>query len=213
MTTPFAAAHASRISPSAPPPRGRGPRLRRAELPVRAVACVMVTALLSFTSAYAVLPPGAPAPDFTIRAARDGKVFSFSLAEALSHGPVVLYFYPEAFTSGCTIEAHAFAAAADAFAAAGATLIGVSHDSVAKLQQFSVSECRRKFAVGSDSDRRVMKAYDSVLRDDPRRADRTSYVIAPDGEIVYSYTNMDSPVEHVKRTLAAACDWAAKHPR
>ena len=168
---------------------------------------------LGIASAEAALKPGDKAPGFTTQASLGGKVFTFSLAEALKKGPVVLYFYPEAFTSGCTIEAHEFAAAADKYKAAGATIIGLSHDGIEKLQKFSVSECRNKFAVGADQDQKIMKAYDAVLKEEPTYADRTSYVIAPDGEILYAYTNMDHPREHVTQTLAAVKRWAAAHPR
>ena len=168
---------------------------------------------LGIASAEAALKPGDKAPGFTTQASLGGKVFTFSLADALKKGPVVLYFYPEAFTSGCTIEAHEFAAAADKYKAAGATIIGLSHDGIEKLQKFSVSECRNKFAVGADQDQKIMKAYDAVLKEEPTYADRTSYVIAPDGEILYAYTNMDHPREHVTQTLAAVKRWAAAHPR
>ena len=168
---------------------------------------------LGIASAEAALKPGDKAPGFTTQASLGGKVFTFSLADALKKGPVVLYFYPEAFTSGCTIEAHEFAAAADKYQAAGATIIGLSHDGIEKLQKFSVSECRNKFAVGADQDQKIMKAYDAVLKEEPTYADRTSYVIAPDGEILYAYTNMDHPREHVTQTLAAVKRWAAAHPR
>ncbi|HEY5341967.1 MAG TPA: peroxiredoxin, partial [Candidatus Aquilonibacter sp.] len=135
-------------------------------------------------------------------ATKGGKVFTFSLAGALKQGPVVLYFYPAAFTPGCTIEAHDFADAIDKYKALHATVIGVSHDPLEKLQRFSVSECRSKFAVAADTDQTVEKAYDSVLTQAPQYANRTSYVIAPDGTIVYSFTNL-KPDEHVANTLAA----------
>jgi peroxiredoxin Q/BCP len=173
----------------------------------------LLAASLVAGAADAALKPGDKAPDFTTQASLGGKVFTFSLGEALKKGPVVLYFYPEAFTSGCTIEAHEFAAAADQYTAAGATIIGLSHDGIDKLKKFSVSECRNKFAVGADEDQRIMKAYDAVLKEEPTYADRTSYVIAPSGEILYAYTNMDHPREHVTKTLAAVQRWAAAHPR
>ena len=173
----------------------------------------ILSASLSVTTAQAVLKPGVKAPEFTTQASLGGNVFAFSLSEALKKGPVVLYFYPEAFTSGCTIEAHEFAAAADEFTAAGTTVVGLSHDGIEKLQKFSVSECRNKFAVGADTDQKIMKAYDAVLKEDPTYSDRTSYVIAPTGEILYVYTNMEHPKEHVTKTLAAVKKWAAQHPR
>jgi peroxiredoxin Q/BCP len=153
-------------------------------------------------TALAALPDGQKAPDFTTQASLAGKAFTFSLADALKKGPVVLYFYPAAFTPGCTVEAHDFAEATDKFKALGATVIGVSHDSVETLNKFSVSECRNKFAVASDADQHIMKAYDAVLAQKPEYANRTSYVIAPDGTIVYSYTAM-SPDQHVANTMAA----------
>ena len=100
---------------------------------------------------YAALKPGAQAPDFTTQATLAGQPFRFALADALKKGPVVLYFYPAAFTPGCTVEAHEFAEATDKFKALGATVIGVSHDPIDKLNKFSVSECRNKFAVASDA--------------------------------------------------------------
>ena len=174
---------------------------------------VVLAAFLSLATAEAALQPGAKAPDFTTQASLGGNTFSFSLADALKKGPVVLYFYPEAFTSGCTIEAHEFAAAADDYKAAGATVIGLSHDGIEKLQKFSVSECRNKFAVGSDADQKIMTAYDAVLQAHPTYSDRTSFVIAPTGEILYVYTDMKDPKEHVVKTLAAVRKWAAEHPK
>src|ERR1039457_468149 len=149
-----------------------------------------LTALLLMLScagvAMAALKPGDKAPDFTTQASLAGKPFKFSLADALKKGPVVLYFYPAAFTPGCTVEAHDFAEATDKFEALGATVIGVSHDSIDTLNKFSVSECRNKFAVAADTDQSIMKAYDAVLAIKPQYANRTSYVIAPDGTIAYS---------------------------
>ena len=159
--------------------------------------------------ALAALPVGSKAPDFTLQASKGGNVFPFSLAAALKKGPVVLYFYPAAFTTGCTIEAHDFADAIGQYKALGATVIGVSHDPIAKLQKFSVSVCRSKFAVAADSTQSVEKAYDAVLKLAPAYADRTSYVIAPNGTILYTYTNLN-PDQHVTNTLAALRAWKAK---
>src|ERR1700742_3267520 len=155
---------------------------------------------------YAALPQGAQAPDFTTEATLAGKPFKFSLADALKNGPVVLYFYPAAFTKGCTIEAHNFAEATDKFKALGATGIGVSHDSIDTLNKFSVSECRNKFAGAADAAQKIMKAYDAVLWIKPAWAKRTSYVIAPTGEVLYSYTAL-SPDKHVSNTMAAVQKW------
>jgi peroxiredoxin len=171
---------------------------------------VALTAALVSTTAFAALPNGTKAPDFTTQASLAGKEFSFSLQEALKQGPVVLYFYPAAFTKGCTLEAHDFAEATDKFKALGATVIGVSHDTIETLNKFSVSECRSKFAVAADADQKIMKAYDAVLWIKPDWAKRTSYVIAPTGEVIYSYTALN-PDKHVENTMAAVQKWADEH--
>lgn len=171
-------------------------------------ALVLAGALLALP-ALATLKAGDKAPDFSTQASLGGKVFDFRLAEALKQGPVVLYFYPAAFTTGCTIEAHDFAEAVDQYKALGATVIGVSHDSIDTLNKFSVSECRSKFAVAADPDEAIIKAYDTVLARKPEYADRTSYVIAPDGTILYAYTDL-KPDHHVENTLAALKEWKAK---
>ena len=159
---------------------------------------------------YAALKQGAKAPDFTTQATLAGKPFTFSLASALKQGPVVLYFYPAAFTPGCTVEAHEFAEVTDKFKALGATVIGVSHDPIDTLNKFSVSECRNKFAVASDADQSITKAYDAVLAAKPEYANRTSYVIAPTGTIIYEYTSLN-PDKHVENTLTAVQTWQAEH--
>lgn len=161
--------------------------------------------------AHAQLKPGAAAPDFTTQASLGGKTYTYSLADALKHGPVVLYFYPAAFTKGCTIEAHAFADAVDRYKAYGATVIGVSADNIDTLTKFSVSECRSKFPVAADPDAKIIREYDAKL---PAldRANRVSYVISPEGKILYEYTSL-SPDKHVENTLAAVKAWAEAHPR
>jgi peroxiredoxin len=156
--------------------------------------------------AIAALQEGGKAPDFTAQASIGGKEFSFSLADALKKGPVVLYFYPAAFTPGCTQEAHDFAEAMPQFAALGATVIGVSHDRIDKLDRFSVSECRSKFPVAADPDETVIKSYDAVLAQKPEYANRTSYVIAPDHSILLTYTDLN-PDKHVELSLAAVKKW------
>jgi peroxiredoxin Q/BCP len=168
--------------------------------------------LMAGVATYAALPAGSKAPDFKARASLAGKEFDFSLADALKKGPVVLYFYPAAFTPGCTAEAHEFAEAMDDFTAAGATVIGVSADDIEKLNRFSVSECRGKFAVAADADKSIMKAYDAVLKQKPEWSDRTSYVIAPNGEIIYAYSAMKYD-EHVDNTLKAVREWKAAHDK
>ena len=162
----------------------------------------ILAALAAAPAAHAALKSGDKAPVFTTKASLGGKEFDFSLAQALKKGPVVLYFYPAAFTSGCTIEAHDFAEATDDFKKHGATVIGVSRDPIEKLDKFSVSECRSKFAVASDADGHITKAYDAVLAIKPEYANRTSYVIGRDGRIAYEYTAM-KPDEHVANTMAA----------
>jgi peroxiredoxin Q/BCP len=172
---------------------------------------IALLVLLSFAGvATAALKVGDKAPDFTTQATLAGKPFQFSLATALKQGPVVLYFYPAAFTPGCTVEAHDFAEATADFKALGATVIGVSHDDIDKLNKFSVSECRNKFAVAADPDQHIMKSYDAILAKKPEYADRTSYVISPDGKIIYSYTDLN-PDQHVANTLAAVKQWKASH--
>lgn len=155
--------------------------------------------------ANAALAPGAAAPVFTTQASLAGQEFTFSLEESLKTGPVVLFFYPKAFTRGCTVEAHDFAEASDAFKSLGASIIGISNDNIETLNRFSVSACQNKFPVGADSDRTIMKAYDAVMV--MSYASRTSFVIAPDGKIIYSYTALLSPEKHVTNTLAAVKKW------
>jgi len=133
------------------------------------------------------------------------------LADALKTGPVVLYFYPAAFSSGCTVEAHEFAEATGKFKALGATVIGVSHDSIETLNKFSVSECRSKFPVASDPDVKISKAYDAQLLF-TSYSNRTSYVITPDGKILYVYSAMN-PDKHVQNTLAAVAKWRGEQPK
>lgn len=173
---------------------------------MKAIALAASLLVLSLAPAEAALKVGEKAPTFTAEASLGGKDFTFSLAEALKSGPVVLYFYPAAFTKGCTIEAHDFAEATDQFKALGATVIGVSNDKIDTLNKFSVSECRSKFAVAADPDGKVIKAYDAKMTVLLPNADRTSYVIAPDGTILMEYTKL-APDEHVARTMAAVKKW------
>jgi peroxiredoxin Q/BCP len=168
-----------------------------------------LSSILLASPLYAALKPGAQAPAFTTQATLAGKPFTFSLADALKNGPVVLYFYPAAFTKGCTVEAHEFAEATEKFKALGATVIGISHDGIDTLNKFSVSECRNKFAVASDADKTISKAYDSTLFF-TSFSSRTSYVIAPNGTIIYEYTAL-SPDKHVENTMTALENWRAQH--
>lgn len=159
--------------------------------------------------ALAALPVGAKAPPISADATLGGRPFHFDLAQAQRQGPVVLYFYPAAFTKGCSVEAHAFAEATDDFRKLGASVVGVSTDPIAKLNEFSVSACQSKFPLVS-VDGKVLTAYRAKL---PiiGKANRTSYVIAPDGTVVFEYTALN-PGEHVSRTMAAVKAWVAAHP-
>jgi peroxiredoxin Q/BCP len=176
----------------------------------RRIAIAIIIALavfgilaLAHRPARAALSAGAKAPLFTVPAALGQHVFTFSLAGALKKGPVVLYFYPAAFTRDCTIEAHDFAAAIGRYKTLGATVIGVSKDGIRKLQAFGTSECRKKFPVASDANLSIAKRYDAVIDFHKNLyANRVSYVIAPDDRIVYAYSSLD-PSRHVANTLAA----------
>ncbi|HYX46648.1 MAG TPA: peroxiredoxin [Sphingomicrobium sp.] len=168
---------------------------------MRKLIFAAVAAAFIGSPALAELPVGTKAPDFTTTGAVAGKPFKLHLADQLKHGPLVLYFFPKAFTSGCTAEAHAFSDAAAQFKKMGASLVGMSADDLPTLQQFSVKECRNKFPVAT-ANADVRQAYDVVLKQKPEYANRTSYVIDRHGNIVMAYTNMD-PSEHVERTLAA----------
>lgn len=179
----------------------------------RFAAVFLILGCMLSDAAFAALKVGDPAPQFTADAAVGGTRFTFSLADALRHGPVVLYFFPKAFTRGCTVEAHEFSEAAADFTAAGATLIGMSSDKIATLSDFSTRECRAKFPVAADPDLSVIRAYDVEMTGLPglgRISNRTSYVIAPDGHILYVYSAL-SPADHVANTLAAVRAWRIRH--
>lgn len=165
----------------------------------RTATAAFALAALTVTTASAELKRDAKAPLFTTRAALAGKEFGFSLKAALAKGPVVLYFYPKAFTQGCTLEANAFAEAMPQFKAAKATVIGMSADDIATLKDFSRKECRDAFPVGVSSPQ-ISKAYDVAMASGLTR--RTSYVIAQDGRIVAVHSNADYR-DHVAKTLAA----------
>lgn len=171
--------------------------------------------------ALAALAKGAKAPDFSAKASLAGKEFSFSLSEALKKGPVVVYFYPSAFTGGCNIEAHTFAENKEKFDAAGATIIGVSRDSITRLNAFSADPqyCAGKIAVASDADGAIATSYELKSgagkpgMKDSRGEDighdfteRTTFVISKDGTIAATLSSADdkiSPAEHVEKSLAA----------
>lgn len=169
------------------------------------LSAVAALAVLAIPSAVqAELAVGALAPNFATQAALAGEDYAFNLRSALRKGPVVLYFYPKAFTQGCTLEARAFAEAHDDFAAAGATVIGMSADDVGTLKRFSTEECSSKFAVGVATPD-IIKVYDVALQRQGMpagMANRVSYVIGQDGRVRFVYSNLDYR-DHVRLTLEA----------
>ena len=172
---------------------------------IAAAAAALISA-----PAFAALPVGSKAPEFNADAYQAGQPLKFSMSEALKKGPVVLYFFPAAFTSGCTLEAHAFAEATPEFEKLGATVIGVTAGNVDRINEFSVSECRNKFAVAA-VDKTIAKSYDASLWFMPSHSNRTSYVIAPDGKIIFAYSALD-PDGHVEKSMAAVKAWRDAHP-
>ncbi len=156
---------------------------------------------LSASPAIAALPVGAKAPDFTTTGAVGGKPFKLHLANELKKGPVVLYFFPKAFTSGCTAEAHAFSESIADFKKAGAQVIGMSADDLKTLHDFSTKECRSAFPVATATPQ-IQKAYDVTWAAHPGITTRTSYVIGRNGKIVMVHDDLNFS-EHVTKTLAA----------
>ena len=173
---------------------------------------IMAIAAFAATAASAALPVGSTAPDFSLQGALGGRAMTFELRQALRRGPVVLYFFPAAFTAGCTLEAHRFAEATDDFNALGATIVGVTAGNVDRVAEFSRSECRDKFAVAADPGARVAARYQATMEQNPAMSNRTSYVIAPNGRILLAYTDAN-PEQHVQRTLAAVRAWRASQRR
>ncbi len=164
---------------------------------------LIAAAVLTATAAAplsAALPVGAKAPDFTTMGSLNGKPFKLHLADQLKNGPLVLYFYPKAFTEGCTLEAKAFSDAVPEFRKAGARVVGLSADNLDTLKKFSVEACRGKFPVAT-ANPDLIKAYDVTLPAAPL-SNRTSYVIGRDGRVVFVHSEM-SWKEHVAQTLAA----------
>lgn len=181
----------------------------------RQVALTFVLSASAVLSAYAALPEGATAPDFTAPAALAGKEFKFNLKESLRKGPVVVYFYPSAYTGGCNVQAHNFAVNHDKFAAAGATIIGVSLDSIARLKDFSADPeyCAGKFATASDADGKIAKSYDLQVKEksagakdtrgqaiDHGFAERTTFIITSDGRVAATVGGVN-PMENVTKSL------------
>ena len=179
---------------------------------------IAFSALLSLPL-LAALKSGDKAPDFSAPASLAGKEFKFSLADALKKGPAVVYFYPSAYTKGCDLEAHTFAEQKDKFDSAGATIIGVSADSIARLNQFSADPeyCAGKFPVASDASGKIAESYNLTKtavkagQKDVRGVDidhdfieRTTFVIGKDGKIVATLSSKDdglSPDQHVAKSL------------
>ena len=149
----------------------------------------------------AALPVGAKAPDFTTTGAVGGKEFKLHLAQQLKKGPVVLYFFPKAFTSGCTAEAHAFSQSIGDFKKAGAQVVGMSADDLKTLHDFSTKECRSAFPVATATPE-IQKEYDVAWAAHPGITTRTSYVIDKSGTIVMVHDDLDFS-QHVSKTLAA----------
>ncbi len=165
-----------------------------------------ITALALSSPAFAALPVGSAAPVFSTKGAMAGKAFDFSLADQLKKGPVVLYFFPAAFTPGCTVEANQFAEATDDFRKLGATVVGMSADGVEKLAKFSTSECRSKFAVASAS-KAIIRGYEVKLSL-TGMTNRTSYLISPSGKVISVWSALDYR-EHVPKMMKALQDWSA----
>lgn len=176
------------------------------------IILALAAAALGTQGSMAALAVGAKAPEFTTRGALAGKTFTVTLSHQLKRGPVVLYFFPKAFTPGCSAEAREFAENIDKFKAAGATVIGMSADDLPTLKRFSTEECRSKFAVAVATPA-IIAAYDVAMKPEklppqlrgklgPGLTDRTSYVIAPSGRIAYAHSDLDYR-EHVSMTLSA----------
>jgi peroxiredoxin len=168
------------------------------------LAGMAAAALFAAMPGAAALPQGARAPALSTQGALAGETFAFDLQRELRKGPVVLYFFPKAFTQGCTLEANAFAEAMGDFRAAGAQVVGLSADDLDTLRRFSTEECRDAFPVAIATPATV-RAWDVAFRregQDTGLSDRTSYVIAPDGRIVMVHSDLDWR-EHVSKTLAA----------
>ncbi|MBS1189881.1 MAG: bcp [Rhodocyclaceae bacterium] len=174
--------------------------------------------------AMAALNAGDKAPDFKAQASLAGKVFTFSLRDALRRGPVVIYFYPAAFTNSCNIQAHQFAADYEKFVAAGATVVGVSLDSIDRLNAFSADPnyCGGKVTVASDSDGSIARSYDLQVKEPPPGitdiqgiviehglVEQMTFVVAPDGKIAATVAD-GSPAANVAKALEAVQRLAAK---
>lgn len=185
------------------------------------LACLLSGAVA--LPAAAALKEGDTAPDFEAQASLAGKPFAYSLKESRAKGPVVVYFYPSAYTGGCNLQAHTFAVNHDKFTAAGASIIGVSLDSIDRLNVFSADPeyCAGKVAVASDADGKVSKAFDLTVREaaagkkDTRGeeinhgfAERTTFIVTPDGKIAATLGGL-KPVQNVEKALEIVQQLAA----
>jgi len=181
---------------------------------------IALCAGLLATPALAALKVGDAAPDFSASGSLGGKDFKFNLKDALKKGPVVVYFYPSAYTGGCDLEAHTFAEQSDKFKAAGAQILGVSADSLDRLHKFSADPnfCAGKFPIASDADTKIAKSYDlsvGAAREGAKDVrgeeighafiERVTYVIGKDGKILATLSSKSdglSPDQHVDKSLA-----------
>ena len=185
---------------------------------------VSLIACIASMPALAALQVGASAPAFTTQASLAGKPFTFSLKDALAKGPVVVYFYPAAYTTGCDLQAHTFAVNTDKFATAGATIIGVSLDSIQRLNDFSADPnyCAGKFATASDANGNIAKSYELKVQDGPAGlkdvrgveighafVERTTFVLTKDGKIAETITGL-APDKNVEQALEAVQHLSAK---
>lgn len=174
--------------------------------------------------AQAALKAGDTAPDFNLQASFNGKATSYALAEALKKGPVVVYFYPSAFTGGCNLQAHTFSEHRPDFDAAGASIIGVSLDSIGRLNDFSADPqyCAGKITVASDADGKTAKAYDLKVQSAPGAvkdtrgvtidhefAERTTFIVGADRKVLATIGGV-SPVENVNQALKFVQDLKSK---
>jgi len=191
---------------------------------------VLLSCLLSTVialPAVAALKEGDAAPDFSTQASLAGKAFQYSLKDALKKGPVVVYFYPSAYTAGCNVQAHTFAVNMDKFNAAGATVIGVSLDNIARLNEFSADPeyCAGKLAVASDADGKIAKSFDLLVRDaragmkdsrgaeiDHGFAERTTFIVSSDGKVAATVETKNgvTPATNVEKALEAVQQLATK---
>ncbi len=194
----------------------------------RVLVSVAASSVLALP-AFAALEQGAAAPDFKAQASLAGKEFSFSLKDALKKGPVVVYFYPSAYTGGCNIQAHTFAENYDKFTAAGASVIGVSLDKIGTLNEFSADPeyCAGKLPVASDADGAIAKSYDLKVREgrpgmkntkgqdiDHGFAERTTFIVKPDGKIAATIETINgmTPAQNVMKALETVQQLAGKKP-